>query len=409
MDGIAFHSVGAADEPAASAPLAGSAGRRLKLWELPTEFHCSIVGTCLSQDELVAALPKMKLKLRPVKTAKDYEVHSFFVQHAATDNPASRYMQKMMDTRAKGDIRRFGRATCENEVLELWEQAIPEGRVASAYWAVMSHGLASMELRSHAHGQVHMLSHHHAGANRYHLNRRNAAERRCQELTEAYLRLQRSAEERISALGRALEQAQALAELNRQQAAAASRPPPATDDAVKRLNSRLDRTTRKMIAERQRARAAEAEVERLKVALDSVSVPNIRPVPLAADVCEAGEGANGKLRGRSILYVGGIKRSIPHLKSAVDRFEATLLHHDGGLEETVRSLDTLVERCDLVCCPVDCISHEACQRTKQLCKRHQKPFVPLRSCSASGLISVLKGALVARSGGSEDAVHGRSG
>jgi hypothetical protein len=39
-----------------------------------------------------------------------------------------------------------------------------------------------------------------------------------------------------------------------------------------------------------------------------------------------------------------------------------------------------------VFCPVDCISHDACQRVKRCCKRNNTPFVPLRSSGVSGLI-----------------------
>jgi len=107
--------------------------------------------------------------------------------------------------------------------------------------------------------------------------------------------------------------------------------------------------------------------------------------------------ATENLRNRSILYVGGIPRAVPRLKAAVDPYQATLVHHDGGVEESMRSLDALVERCDLVCCPVDCVSHDACRRTKKLCKRHGKPFVPLRSAGSAGLVDALAHAL-ARSG-----------
>ncbi|MFN8719368.1 MAG: DUF2325 domain-containing protein [Rhodospirillales bacterium] len=50
----------------------------------------------------------------------------------------------------------------------------------------------------------------------------------------------------------------------------------------------------------------------------------------------------------------------------------------------------MVERCDLVFCPIDCISHDACRRAKQLCKRLRKPFVPLRSSGSAGFFAVLR-------------------
>jgi hypothetical protein len=36
-----------------------------------------------------------------------------------------------------------------------------------------------------------------------------------------------------------------------------------------------------------------------------------------------------------------------------------------------------------VLCPIDCVSHQACLKVKALCRRCAKPFVPLRSSSAT--------------------------
>jgi hypothetical protein len=42
-----------------------------------------------------------------------------------------------------------------------------------------------------------------------------------------------------------------------------------------------------------------------------------------------------------------------------------------------------VERADIVVCPVDCVSHDACLRVKSMCKQRGKPFLPLRNAGAS--------------------------
>ena len=60
-----------------------------------------------------------------------------------------------------------------------------------------------------------------------------------------------------------------------------------------------------------------------------------------------------------------------------------LLHHDGGEEEGVNVLERLIGRADAVFCPIDCVSHQACLLAKQLCRRLEKPFVPLRTGSGT--------------------------
>jgi hypothetical protein len=72
------------------------------------------------------------------------------------------------------------------------------------------------------------------------------------------------------------------------------------------------------------------------------------------------------------------------------RSNAELLHHDGGLEQATARIDGLVAGCDAVFCPIDCVSHAACQRAKALCRKHNKPFVPLRSSGASTFARALE-------------------
>ena len=126
---------------------------------------------------------------------------------------------------------------------------------------------------------------------------------------------------------------------------------------------------------------------------------NLRPAPVL-QVDE--EAAPPDLAGLQLLYVGGRYHLLPHLRARAEALDASLIHHDGGQEETLKSLDGLVEKADVVFCPIDCISHQACLKAKHLCKRQAKPFVPLRSSSASCFARAIKG-LEADADGLEDA------
>ena len=46
-------------------------------------------------------------------------------------------------------------------------------------------------------------------------------------------------------------------------------------------------------------------------------------------------------------------------------------------------LERLIGRAEAVFCPIDCVSHQACLMAKQLCRRLEKPFVPLRTGSGT--------------------------
>ena len=100
------------------------------------------------------------------------------------------------------------------------------------------------------------------------------------------------------------------------------------------------------------------------------------------DLAQSGKS---RLDGRSFLYVGGRDCQVAHLRQIAGSFGAELLHHDGGLREAVSRIDTVLPSVDCVFCPIDCISHDACIRVKNGCKKFGKAFVPLRNGSKSSL------------------------
>lgn len=95
------------------------------------------------------------------------------------------------------------------------------------------------------------------------------------------------------------------------------------------------------------------------------------------------ERATPHLFGRKILYVGGRSNLVRHYKALVERHGGEFIHHDGGLESSLETLKNGMVSADAVICPIDCVSHSACQSVKQTCKHLDKPFIPLRSAGLS--------------------------
>jgi hypothetical protein len=97
-----------------------------------------------------------------------------------------------------------------------------------------------------------------------------------------------------------------------------------------------------------------------------------------------------RLDGIALLYVGGRPNQLAPMQEAVERLGATLLHHDGGIEHQTGLLHGLASRSDLVLFPVDCISHEATNAGKALCRQTGKRYIPLRSASVTSLLAALQ-------------------
>jgi hypothetical protein len=94
------------------------------------------------------------------------------------------------------------------------------------------------------------------------------------------------------------------------------------------------------------------------------------------------------LKGRRILYVGGRNRT-PHVRRIVEECNGRFDYHDGGMEESIERLNTLLRRADVVLFPVAYVSHSAQNRVKVLCRSLDKPYVALRHSGLDSIVTAL--------------------
>jgi hypothetical protein len=96
------------------------------------------------------------------------------------------------------------------------------------------------------------------------------------------------------------------------------------------------------------------------------------------------------LGNRRILFVGGRHQGVAHMRRLIESCNGCFTHHDGGVEQSMSKLCSLLERADAVLFPVECISHAAQSSVKRVCRSQAKPFVPLRSAGAGAVIQALQ-------------------
>jgi hypothetical protein len=358
---------------------------RQKIWQITGGLQCSIVGTCLSHDDLMKVARKCGARFAPHVTP--YDVHGTFVKEASSDTRIARALQKLLDKRFAAIVARLDKCTADAEREALWNEETAAGRIAGAYWAFVSDTRVPRRLFTRIFGEVHMLSHVHGRITHQTLSKLSDLQAERDHL-EAHLT-------RMSARNRELaaERDAALAGLASSRAAAPARSAlPAADRALPILrrsaidsDARLARKDRALIAARERARGAEARVGELEQRIARLEILlAARPAGPAPD-CPAAAACIDAVRqdvSRKVLYIGGRAGMIELLRRAAAEHRATFVHHDGGLEQAMSRIDSLIEGCDAVFCPIDCVSHAACVKAKTLCKRMQKPFIPLRSSGA---------------------------
>ncbi len=388
------------------APVSKPSSRRSKISELDPTLHCSIIGTCLTTGELRSALRKCDSAIDPAATY--HELHSVAVASVGSNNETAKHIQKALDRRHQINIDRFAAARNADELRQRWNAAVQNADIPGAYWALLTHPLATDALVRHAFGDVHMLSHLVGAANRadirklHELEQHKAAleqtlERQQAQLRDGFTSRDAKIRELSAALSTRIEREQTGMPL-----AAAASDLDTLDRLVADLRKQLDLENRRHERAEKKAQdsaAAHASAETARSAIQT-ELSALREELTAAEAGlaalsdEADEQRSDEwaLDGLSILYVGGRSHQIAQIRTVVERAGGTFVHHDGGMEERGELLPGLVGRADIAACPVDYVSHAAALMVKRLCHQADKPFLPLRSSGIASLLRALTSA-----------------
>jgi hypothetical protein len=380
-----------------------AAPRRTKIWEFNTNLHCSIIGTCLSTGELRQVLRKLGMA---AQDHTDHELHGIAVSLAGRhDNPA-RALHKALDQRHKLPVSQFDKADSLDGLRAMWRDAVRRGDIPGAYWATLTHPLSNQALVREAFGEVHMLSHLVGSANRADLRRLCQLEADKAALEDKLQRQQQALHTAVVTRDRQIEALrQALAERIIAEPAAVSDDNAVLRDLVADLERRLSAAERRGAGlqerlERAQALAVREQAARLAAETDHAAMR--RELELLEAPQDAVETPASRLDGVTLLYVGGRPNQLAPMRTAVERLGATLLHHDGGIENHPNLLPGLASRSDIILFPVDCISHDAANAVKSACRHGGKRFVPLRSASVTSLLAALRGPIMHQAAGCAD-------
>lgn len=376
---------------------APSSTARRNIWEVRAASACSIVGTCVTLSELRKIAKKARLVDDPHRLA-DYDLHGLAVQRTADDNPFARALQKYLDAKFEGLIRKSKPLATDGEFASFWEDALDNGLAPGAYWACVAHPRLSPAFERRIFGEVHMMSHICGASNRG--DARAAAEAQ-RAKAEVARRLSGRVAERDERLRRQDADMCALrAEIAELRSAATERDRLRELLDTNALPARIADLERECVSLRHEnrdlrrgARTLELQNAHLKEKIDEDAFEFERRSLMAALGAPSEEGApsqspcgddNGcDLCGRRFLYVGGRPQTICKLREWVGKRNGELLHHDGGIEQSAGVLGEMVRKADVVLFPVDCVSHGAVGSVKSLCERHGKRLCPLRTASAA--------------------------
>ncbi|WP_347489093.1 DUF2325 domain-containing protein [Desulfoscipio sp. XC116] len=93
---------------------------------------------------------------------------------------------------------------------------------------------------------------------------------------------------------------------------------------------------------------------------------------------------------KKILIIGGITKFKHLYADLIENCGYKCIYLDGYWRKGDKPLENKIIKCDMVFCPVDCNSHNACASAKKLCRKHGKPIKILTSSSVTNMAKAVK-------------------
>jgi hypothetical protein len=389
------HLIGAAFGEMTAVPPAPTCSRRRKLWELPAQRHCVLIGTCLPVAEMRKLAARAGID---AKDMSDYSLHAAVTGRCDERSTLSELIQRWLEKRHAEAIRRFGRARDAGAVLFAWRDALAQGQdIAGALWAAWTHPLLDGEDAKEIFGDIHMLSHQVGASARADL-------RQLEQLTQENAGLRKELQALRLGLGAAQREREASAdELRRRLADAEQRAALLPHRELELAEARKAAGHHRAVLERAEALAARVErLEERNAALARNAAVLARDLNEAQDSLAAAEAAlemalgvcdgvgdtsacgracptDTALAGRYVLCIGGRTGMVDGYRRLVEHRGGRFAHHDGGQEESLHRIDAAVAAADAVVCQAGCVSHAAYFRLKEACKKLGKPCVFVQS------------------------------
>ena len=366
-----------------------------KIREIDQDYHCSIIGTCLSIKEVQAILEESQK--HDYSEYTPHYMHAVAVKSAGQVCRVSNRITEKLNIKYRIDMHRASVYDNHIDLERYWDTALADGNIPGPYWTVLSHESCTEELMVKAFGEVHMLAH---TATSEECRRRAEIEK----LRSGNKSLRVKIDELKTDLSEAFEKSKHLQRENiflKSEIAVLKK-----NDKSKRfeteeksrnlplLNAEISRLKRKLGNSRSREEKLNSSLKRLKFELNEVreyaesmkadnGIYLNKIVSCFSEPSESAHDSDSDLMGKRVLLVGGRQSLVPHCKSVVEAMNGQFVYHDGGKEQSRNALPEMASGADIIICALDCVSHDASRCVKRICRSNSRKMVMLKNSGLS--------------------------
>ena len=373
----------------------------IPVWKVVSNFRCPLIGSCMTIKEQRKILKKTALLK---KGDSEFDAHHMLMEYAGNENPVSLKTDRYIRNKYKSAISDY-KALREKELATLWCDAKDSGEMAGLFYVIATRKDISMTLKMQAFGDIHMMGH----SNMHDIMKAKKAlnfEKDVNEKAEARLHYEKSKNKELKALIK--KHVKTINELESQvdnlskQIEKKSTPditPTAAEfsnlreqlTSVMKKNDRLTKENQVSLREKRKLEIRYFDSESTcKILRDEILKLMKQDPPDATKTCERncvpGICPTCETCSKRVLMIGGMTKMKPFYRDIIESNGNEFVYHDGYMKNKTRQLNDLVSSSDLVLCPVNCNSHNACLRIKKLCKKHNKPY-KMMPCSSLSAVS----------------------
>jgi hypothetical protein len=373
-----------------------------KIWELKNQTVCSILGLTYDDRELGDLFKRLKLDCNSVTA---YEMHGGLIQACSSQNKTSKQLDRILKDRFeryRKDIERIPQEEIYRHIEDGSNGNGTDIPIPALIWfAVRNQREDADAIEAAVFAATHMHEHR---ASRFYGELRRALpcgvpENILIELTGAS-KANEKLRTKCNRLERKREQLKSEIESVREDRLRIT----SALEEEKRLNRQLvsdleglggEDTLNQTENLKKEIDFLTGEVKRLTDELlsrdrsDDVKSGELVEIKHRPEPDIVGKGAGADLNGARVAYIGGVESLMPYYRDAIESVGGTFCYHCGRCIQGRKEIEIIVDGIDMVFCPVDINSHNACKYVKKACKMRDKPCHFLRSSSLSMLIREL--------------------
>jgi len=369
----------------------------LRFWQIDHFFKCPVVGMCLDIAEQKQILKKAGIS---PKRKNPFQIHEILVSSSENENEISRKVDLKLGRKFRSEIEKFFDLR-EHEFMDLWKAHFEGGQFKGILWVAAIRPDLSHKSRRTIFGDIHMAMHLGArGQNKA----RQALVNEQQKNQQLSLRLKEvngtarilrkenkrlkdslaELQERNSSLEKELAGLQnhsLLAQLRTENQDLHSQ--------LRSLFKEIEGYQRRLNGLQRRNEELESELDRQRQINRHLGEETETTITQFSNMNRCNETCPSfSLWRKRVLIVGGMTKMKAFYRKLIEDNGGVFEYHDGYTKNT-KTLDCQIRRADVVLCPVDCNSHNACSMAKRLGKKYKKTVKMLPGSGLSAISRAL--------------------